>query len=208
MKRNKIFRFLRAPYTLVEMLVVMAIIAIVLGIGLPAFEKMVKGQGVGAGVRGIAGKLMVARAAAITNNIRTALIFPPSTASSAPVDLRNLQVRACEVTYDSTSGIYTFYRWIESEPWYKLPEGVVFDNLSSSFTIASVSFSDVTGSGAVTEDTPGIVFSPYGCVDFIPADKTIIVYENNGGVTTAAAAANKITITVRSFTGKTAYSED
>lgn len=211
MKNGFIARSIIKSFTLVEILVVLAIMGILLGISLPALEKIMKGQGVEAGVRAVSGKLSLARSNAITNNARVALLFPDSTVASAnvPADFKNFQIRVCIVTYDSTANTYTFLRWIEGEIWYKLPTGVAFDNLASAFTIKDVEFSDVNASTTSAKaDIPGIIFNAYGSLDVNPpADKTILVYQNNGGATTAAAATNKMTVTLRSFTGKMAYSE-
>ena len=62
-------------YTLVELLVVVAIAAVILGIATPAFTAMMKGGAMTSTTRELAAKIKAARSYAVTNNCYVALYF-------------------------------------------------------------------------------------------------------------------------------------
>ena len=66
-------------YTLVELLVVVAIAAVILGIATPAFTAMMKGGAMTSTTRELAAKIKAARSYAVTNNCYVALVFPTGT---------------------------------------------------------------------------------------------------------------------------------
>ncbi|HRR28572.1 MAG TPA: prepilin-type N-terminal cleavage/methylation domain-containing protein, partial [Victivallales bacterium] len=89
-------------FTLVELLVVMAIMAMLLYIATPAFEKMAKGGGSELAARNIYNYLSLSRNYAITNRQFVAVLFPmkgstdyPS--SGIPSNYYNSSYRACLV---------------------------------------------------------------------------------------------------------------
>ncbi len=120
-------------FTLVELLVVMAIMAMLLYIATPAFEKMAKGGGVELAARNTYNYLSLARNYAITNRQYVAVLFPMKgdtdyPASGVPSDYYNRSYRACIVRDADTGSDYDwrFVRWIPGETWQFLPTGTLF----------------------------------------------------------------------------------
>src|SRR6266404_144895 len=68
----------RNGFTLIEMLTVIVIIAVILGIGLPAFTNLMKSGGLSGASREVANALGLARQYAITHRTTTRIVFPYS----------------------------------------------------------------------------------------------------------------------------------
>ncbi|OGV55698.1 MAG: hypothetical protein A2017_03190 [Lentisphaerae bacterium GWF2_44_16] len=203
LKRNKIFRFLRAPYTLVEMLVVMAIVATILGIGLPAFEKMVKGQGLDAAIRQVGGKLGVARAYAISSN-RYVAVFFPQTDAGFPSGFPYFQYRIGYVT-KAVAGTYSFSSWAEGEDWQQLPTGVAINSVTNPISVSSVKIDDIASGTATVANS--LIFSPYGSLQNTTVP--VLSFQEakiDGTTVTQMNTSNIASITMNLFTGRPAYS--
>ena len=65
-------------FTLVELLVVVAIMGVIIAVGLPAFEKLTIGSGVDAAARQLSAQLRLARQYAISNRCKVAIVMPSS----------------------------------------------------------------------------------------------------------------------------------
>jgi Tfp pilus assembly protein FimT len=218
-------------FTLVELLVVMAITALLLYIAMPAFEKMAKGGGVELAARNAYNHLSLARDHAITNRQYVAVLFPmkgstdyPS--SGVPSDYYNSAYRACVVNSSNV-----FKRWIPGESWQKLPTGVIVldvgnDNgddpvnnaaernngIAAAALAAGVNFSDISGGSAVN-DVAAIVFKPTGKIAGL--QRYVEIGEGkhdpaapNEIVITNKAAASLVTVKVDQWTGRVSYGED
>lgn len=123
-------------FTLVEMLIVLSIIGILLGISLPAFNKIMTGQGVSGGARQLGGMLSMARAYAVGNNCYTAVIIPHTFSGTSASKLNFCAYRPCVVTPKYTSGAiqanqWEFRNWVDGTKWNILPDGVVMTNTNS-----------------------------------------------------------------------------
>src|ERR1017187_9967383 len=79
-----------AGFTLIEMLTVIVIIAIVLGIGVPAFLNLMKSGGLSGASREVANSLGLARQYAITHRTVTRVVFPYSLTTGAGTNLAPL----------------------------------------------------------------------------------------------------------------------
>src|ERR1035438_4660881 len=66
----------RDGFTLIEMLTVIVIIAVILGIGVPAFTNLMKSGGLSGASREVANTLGLARQYAITHRTTTRVVFP------------------------------------------------------------------------------------------------------------------------------------
>src|SRR5665811_1203696 len=66
----------KAGFTLIEMLTVIVIIAIIMGIGIPAFTNLMKSGGLSGASREVANSLGLARQYAITHRTVTRVVFP------------------------------------------------------------------------------------------------------------------------------------
>jgi len=159
--------------------------AILMLIGMPAFEKIAKGQGAELAAREMVGKLKAVRAYAVTNRVHTALILPmdgfPATGSIET--LRNRSYRAAVVVKDGSD--WKFLYWVPNEKWNSLPTGTILlevdgdanvntssgqlDPANNPLTLIDVDFSDFTGS------------SGDNAIDGVAA----VVFRNNGQSTDA-----------------------
>lgn len=157
-----------SPFTLVEILVVLAITAILLLIGMPAFEKIAKGQGAELAAREMVGKLKAVRAYAVTNRKYVALVMPKE---NLPEDYLHNAYRACVV---NDTGAFQY--WIPNENWQRLPTGVAFLDISTHAApkpvgdadhfngampmITNADFSDMSGTSPDIRSMHAIVFKP------------------------------------------------
>lgn len=174
------------PFTLIELLTVMVIVSILLGVSMPAFQKLIKGQGVDYAARNIGAKLKIARSYAITQRQCVAVVFPQNSKSGEeypastdiPSKYYNCAYRACAVS-NPDSGDNEFLYWLEGDKWTFLPTGNAVleiddddevevsggklsptndDNLT---LIDGVNFSDI-GGGSSVDDVTALVFKPNG----------------------------------------------
>ncbi len=125
----------RKNFTLVELLVVMAIMALLFYMSMPAFEKLVKGYGVDGAVQNCAAALKLARDKAITDKMYVALLLPhrdaPGT-GSLPSDYIHRSYRMCYVDENystsesasrAASKTFTFVSWVPGSNWEFVPTG-------------------------------------------------------------------------------------
>ncbi|MBO4305059.1 MAG: hypothetical protein J6A21_10775 [Lentisphaeria bacterium] len=125
----------KQTYTLVELLVVVALAAILFGIGLPAFNTLTKGNAMTSSINEVAGKIKATRAYAVSNACYTALLFPDSadegwsSSSSADSKLRtaitNRTCRPCVVVPRNNENEWIFDAWIDGEGWLELGKSVI-----------------------------------------------------------------------------------
>jgi hypothetical protein len=125
----------------VEIIAVMGLMAILLFIALPAFEKLAKGSGVEIAARNLSSKLGAARGYAINSRQYVAVLMPDA---NLPNDYLFRSYKLCVVSSTSipfTSGTppvtvttFTFTRWIPSENWGFLPTGAAIRHILSRST--------------------------------------------------------------------------
>ena len=68
-------RAVRKFYTLIEIMTVIVIAAILFGIGIPAFTTMIQGSNMTVAIRQLSAKMQAARAYAVTNRCKVALLL-------------------------------------------------------------------------------------------------------------------------------------
>lgn len=119
-------------YSLVELLVVVALAAILFGIGLPAFNVLTKGNAMTASINDVAGKIKATRAYAVSNNCYTALLFPcygnddGRDMTNLSAALINRACRPCIVQPRDNETKWYFDSWIDGENWKMLENGIIF----------------------------------------------------------------------------------
>ena len=119
-------------YTLVELLVVVALAAILFGIGLPAFNVLTKGNAMTSSINDLSGKIKATRAYAVANNCYTAIIFPSCNSDDGvnmdklDASLLNRACRPCVVYPRDNESSWVFDSWIDGENWMTLGNGVIF----------------------------------------------------------------------------------
>jgi prepilin-type N-terminal cleavage/methylation domain-containing protein len=219
-KRGVFFmkRIIRRSYTLVELLVVILIMGILMGIGLPAFNSLTKGQAVDAGSRQVSSMLKMARAYAISKTEYVAVIFPQAKETTGSIEDYNFgRFRACVVNYDSTdANAQDFREWVPGTKWEQLPVGVgVQVNPSGGTTyqawdVDSVVDNAINGSTAFSIDDAAIIFRPSGSA---LGSKTYHLRLqqgtlSGGSFSNAQNASNKRDIKINPFTGRIYFSED
>jgi prepilin-type N-terminal cleavage/methylation domain-containing protein len=208
-------------FTLIEMLVVLAIAGVLLGIGLPAFQKLAKGQGTTLAARNLSGKLKAARAYAISKRQKVAVLFPKKEAANSLSDKYLCSsYRTCFVTGNNNS--YTFKNWIEGENWTFLPTGTVVSEIDgtanrsttnisfspsySGQSVASIDCSDVGETN--TASMQAVVFKPNGTID-----STLHLSIDEGSIDGSNIQRTKkddpgFNLRVDEFTGRISFTED
>ncbi len=123
-------------FMLIEMLVVLVIVALIMGIAMPALTKLTSSGGVDSAARMVAAQLRLARQHAVTRRKRVAVLFPSidieNTGAAGSYQTGswssdqkqwiqpylNTSMRACYV--DSSN---QFLSWVSGTKWERLPVG-------------------------------------------------------------------------------------
>ncbi|MBU0677532.1 MAG: prepilin-type N-terminal cleavage/methylation domain-containing protein [Verrucomicrobia bacterium] len=111
----------RRAFTILEMLIVIAIIGIIVAIGLPAFTGMSRGSKVKSAVSNLQTTMSLARQWAITHHERTYLVIADDGITYTD------DIEAEQKAFRSYS-IYTVSEKFIGD-WRYLPEGVIFDSV-------------------------------------------------------------------------------
>lgn len=177
----------RVSYTLVEMLVVVAVVALLLTVATPAFNRIAKGNALQQESRLLAGKISACRAYAVENRCYVALLFPTATELDGIANNKeyyNACYRPAIVYKNGTN--FKFVSWIKDESWSTMQAGVIIPGTNVEncglgeedsekgasgfgYTIQDVNLTDLTGSEP--EVTKNIARA--------------IVFKNNGQLYTA-----------------------
>src|SRR5580700_6564072 len=107
-------------FTLVEMLTVLVIVAILIGLAIPAVTNLMKSGGVSAAAREVANTISLARQYAITQRTYARVVFPYSQTGSRP----DMWYRAYAVMTNRNNTAAT--GWAYLSKWEYLPIGAVF----------------------------------------------------------------------------------
>ena len=197
-------RKVQRNFTLVEILAVMALMAILLFIARPSFEKLVKGGGVSIAARNLTGKLGVARGYAINNRQYVALLMPDA---NLPNDYLFRSYKLCVVTpHTGSTSDFDFSKWIPSENWGFLPTGTAIKHIN---TVPHSGSADNTGTflpSVAHEQVDGVklseISSPtYNSVDNIRA----IVFRPNGKIA-GASGQRYVAVSEATYNGTTLLS--
>ena len=176
-------------FTLVEMMVVVVIITIVVGISIPAFQKMGSGSSVRAGTRVLAAQIRLTRQFAISQRRTVALLVPGNEISALADELCYVAMKPAIVTRDpDDSRKFKFFEWVDGTRWLYIPRGAVIAELDEDVGIADGGTYEATPhetasvlttvtvvldklkeldedlSGTTDVDVRAIVFSPTGRV--------------------------------------------
>ena len=204
------------PFTLVEILMAIVIMALLMTAAMPAFTEMMKGQGVSASARNLGQILKLARSHAINNREYVAVLIPktPGTPTDIPTNYRNRSFRVCLVTKDS-SGNYKFKRWLPGESWQFMSTGVAcididdninYDNgnFANASIIQGVNCDDIGGS--TDTDLTGIIFKPTGQT---LGTAYIVVGEaaESGGGLIRTNPSGDVNISINQYTGRVTFED-
>ena len=197
-------------FTLIELLAVIVISIILLGIAVPAFNTLTKGEKVETAARTIGSQLKAVRAYAITNREYAALIIP--TTESLPSEYLYKSYRPCIV--DSS---YVFQEWVSGEKWIFMPTGTTIleidnsadldavKNFGSAEDIDDVDFSSIGGAASV-DDVKGMIFTPTGkCVGASASGIFVNVGDAVSLESGISETSNQIDIKIDLYSGRISY---
>lgn len=174
----------RGGFTLVELLAVLAIIAIVAGITVAAFNGLTRGTKMEAAASTLRGTLGMARQWAITHNQTTFVVFPDA-------DDLSLFASPNQVHADKALRAYNVYTAQDGyvHTWTYLPDGVLFvsdtdgslypkaTNMTVFSRSASVKWPDSDSS--VTQNVPALAFRADGS---LVSGSEIEIYLGEGAI--------------------------
>ena len=207
-------------YTLVELLVTMAIIGVLLSIGMPAFEKIAKGNKVTAATNNLGGAFGLARSQAILTRKYVAIVLP--TANLTPNHLFK-SYRLCYIKTPSNSSATTFEfdSWLGDNAWKFFPDGVIIADADQTAgyqtaawpkNLSQINNVDCSDLGQGTKTLYGVIFTPYGNITPLNDLYVLITEGSNDGSTvifTNRDASNKpanyLEIILSAFTGRASY---
>ena len=207
----------RKSYTLVEIMVVMALAAILSAMALPAFGALMHGNSAAITCSMVKGVLDQAQTRAVTDRKFVATVIDLTGTVSGLTDTQAL--RNCYVKPDT----YAFLSWVDGSEWVKLDQDAQMLVFGIGEAGASPDFptnGTVSGltdtltlvkevKGAATADLRGGVFSSYGSVKelnnfYIGVGEAtlangVYIYKNT---TDSGAAGNVMALKVNHFTGR------
>lgn len=181
------------PYTLVEMLVVMAIAAILIAIAVPAFSHIIAGNKLVQAGSQLKGLLEQAQSIAATRERTVAVLLPNQRTSAWNGSYSDMVYRTGRLAYvdRNSDGTYQFNSWVEDSPWVYFPDGVMLvkvdpttatvslpdgaTGLSGAISTTNTAMNDLTevkgikdvvidSSATISSSNCGVVFTRYGAV--------------------------------------------
>ena len=183
-------------YTLIEIMTVIVIAAILFGIGIPAFTTMIQGNNMTVAIRQLSAKISAARAYAVTNRCKVALLLVET---GAKEDYCYSAYRVCVVDKDKN-----FQEWIEEENWKALPKGIYRDSVTNPISV-TVDASDIGGSNT---GYPALIFNDKGQME----NEVVITLKNgryvNGQKIPTSKDEPDHKLTVKQYSGKVVVSTD
>ena len=177
----------KQPFTLIELLVVVGLTSLLLGLGIPAFNRMMQGNKVEECSRSIKLGIEQAQLRAASERRYVAVIFPNGSDTDVADSLRNYRLGGYRLAYvkkdNSGDGGFDFDKWADSG-WRNAPAGAMLVNIKTS-PFASGNFDDcpvkttaaITGANRLqsvakvkndsgdaikTGDNCALIFTPYG----------------------------------------------
>ena len=132
-------------YTLVELLVVVAIAAVILGIATPAFTAMMKGGAMTSTTRELAAKIKATRSYAV--NCYVALVFPTGKDEAKIKTTFNFRTYRPCIVYKDSSDEWEFDSWIDGENWKTMNKGILIASPLETGTDSEFFFQPASGSG-------------------------------------------------------------
>ena len=144
-------------FTLIEIMVVIVIAAIMFGIGIPAFSTMIQGNTMTQAIRMTTAKIKAARAYAVANKCKVALLLPEKVTSKDHLSWS--AYRVCVVD-DSDA----FVSWIDGEDWKTLPIGILRAGATSNNANAVTNTVNVNlpSGELITGNVPAMIFKKNG----------------------------------------------
>jgi prepilin-type N-terminal cleavage/methylation domain-containing protein len=204
-------------FTLIELLLVLAVMGILMGVGVSGLSKLRTGAGVTGTVRNLSSQLSLARSYAVSQNRFVALLLPDKNIAGVPSsktsgftssDEDKLKLfhksRLCFVSYFS-AGIYKFDSWIDDNSWIKWDAGIAV--FAETNTVQVININGVSG-----KKSTAIVFANSGALisDDEPKlkvfranynfDKNSFIYSAKGEDEDSGWE-----LTINPFTGRTSY---
>lgn len=183
-------------FTLVEIMTVIVIAAILFGIGIPAFSTMIQGSNMTIAVRQLSAKIQAARAYAVTNRCKVAVLLLETDGSKANQDCCYSAYRVCIVSDDSNA----FQEWIADEDWKTLPKGIFRDSVTGTVDVSGVDTSSV-GSNTAVQSVPALLFKKNGKLENVGK---IVLQQGRylAGTGKIPTGKEKDTLTISQYTGK------
>lgn len=180
-------------YTLIEIMTVIVIAAILFGIGIPAFTTMIQGNNMTVAIRQLSAKISAARAYAVTNRCRVALLLVET---GAKEDYCYSAYRVCVVDKDKN-----FQEWIEEENWKTLPKGIYRDSATNtSSNSITVDGTDIGGTNSSAY--PSLIFNSKGLIE---GGQQVVITLKNGRYVNGSkipTGGTDHTLTVNPYSGK------
>ncbi|WET07727.1 GspH/FimT family pseudopilin [Lentisphaerota bacterium ZTH] len=220
-------------YTMVEILVVLAIAAILLGSSMAAFNTVIKRQRTTGAVRNLSSAIAMARSYAVAKNRCVALVIPdtkdnlPSYGSAinsksgcTPASFNaffyeNYLFSCYGVCYvKKNGGTYDFDGWVAGDDLVKLPTGVSAFIKTGAQTVENVIFRHKAALADVTiKESAGLIFRPSGCLEgtgekeisVLPAKFHFNNVANKCVFIFIGKSKNYWNVIINSFTGRASY---
>lgn len=121
------------PFTLIEILTVIVIIAVIVGVTVPAYNRLMTGNAVSYGNRIVTSQLNMARTHACSKRRDVAVLFTSYSTSENPITYSSeaeedpVALRAFRCAYVKEDGTdWKFDGWIKGSKWEYLPKGAFF----------------------------------------------------------------------------------
>lgn len=141
------------PFTLVELLTVTIIMTVIVGVTVPAYNRLMTGNAVNYGNRIITSQLNMARTRACQKRRPVAVLFPDTTLdgdyNENLVDAVALRTFRC--AYVKKEGAdWVFQEWVEGSKWQHLPMGAFFPTIDAAQADAQDTTNGLIASATVT----------------------------------------------------------